>query len=74
MTEKKYINIVQHYESCFEKYGDTHRGVDWPDEDDANTRYKIMLEVIKPQNNGPVSLLDFGCGTSHLYEYILNKN
>jgi SAM-dependent methyltransferase len=30
-----------------------------------------MLEVVKPElRDGPVRLLDFGCGAAHLYEYI----
>jgi SAM-dependent methyltransferase len=30
-----------------------------------------MLEVTKPRPAAKVTLLDFGCGASHLYEYIL---
>src|SRR5262245_2622548 len=33
-----------------------------------------MLEIIKPRPNRHVSLLDFGCGASHLYEYMLKRN
>lgn len=73
MNDKNYLNIVAHYESCLEKYGDTHKGVDWPDEQDVYARYKVMLDVISPAVSGNVSLLDFGCGASHLYEYILNN-
>ncbi|MCA9750452.1 MAG: class I SAM-dependent methyltransferase [Romboutsia sp.] len=32
-----------------------------------------MLDIIKPAKD-VVSVLDFGCGTAHLYEYILNNN
>jgi SAM-dependent methyltransferase len=71
MNRKPYLSIVRHYESCLEQHGDTHRGVDWPDEADAQTRYRVMLEVIKATSTTKVSLLDFGCGASHLYEYIL---
>jgi SAM-dependent methyltransferase len=67
--------IVKHYETCLEKYGDTHLGVDWPKANDAIKRYKVMLDIIKfagdtSKNN---SLLDFGCGAAHLYQYILEK-
>jgi len=68
---KGYSSIVRHYESCLKKYGDTHLGVDWPNESDAKKRYRVMLEVIRPDIPDRVSLLDFGCGLSHLYEYIL---
>jgi SAM-dependent methyltransferase len=68
--EKKYFNIVSHYESCLDKYGDTHRGVDWPNLPDAEKRYQVMIALIKPFHDSTVSLLDFGCGASHLYEYM----
>lgn len=79
--DKSYLSIVSHYESCLERHGDTHLGVDWPKAEDVATRYRVMLDVIKPeslaaaaaQSDGggrKVSLLDFGCGASHLYEYL----
>lgn len=71
--EKRYLEIVAHYESCLARHGDTHLGVDWPNNEDAEKRYKVMLEVIRPGKNHKLSLLDFGCGASHLYEYILNR-
>lgn len=73
MEQKKYLRIVSHYESCLEKYGDTHLGVDWPKKEDAEVRYQVMLEVIKQDIADKIRLLDFGCGTSHLYEYILRQ-
>jgi SAM-dependent methyltransferase len=74
MEEKKYLDIVSHYESCLEQHGDTHLGVDWPKLEDVEKRYGVMLEVIKPESRGQkVSLLDFGCGASHLNEYILKQ-
>ena len=72
MDEKKYLGIVSHYESCLAIHGDTHLGVDWPKAQDVETRYRVMLDVITNQSAAaPVSLLDFGCGTAHLEEYIL---
>jgi SAM-dependent methyltransferase len=68
-SEPDYSSIVSHYESCLELHGDTHCGVDWPNKQDAETRYRVMLEIVR-QADKPVSLLDFGCGTSHLYEWM----
>ncbi len=73
MNEKKYLNIIAHYECCLEKYGDTHLGVDWPKKEDVNIRYRVMLEVIREDRSKKVNLLDFGCGASHLYEYLLRN-
>jgi SAM-dependent methyltransferase len=66
---KPYDQIVSYCETCLEKYGDSSPGVGWP-RGDADTRYRVMLDVISPAT-APVTLLDFGCGASHLYEYIL---
>jgi SAM-dependent methyltransferase len=70
--KKKYDTIVEHYEQCLEKHGDNHLGVDWPKLEDVNTRYKVMLDLIRFDNSSdaPVSLLDFGCGTAHLLDFI----
>jgi len=70
MNAKKYAGIVSHYEACLREHGDTHLGVDWPKEADANTRYAVMLEVIKGPKPATVTLLDFGCGAAHLYQYM----
>lgn len=70
-SPNKYKQIVKHYEDCLEQHGDTHKGVDWPNPEDVVTRYNVMLDLIylnKEQNNA--SLLDFGCGTAHLFEHI----
>jgi SAM-dependent methyltransferase len=71
MEPRKYLDIVSHYESCLERHGDTHLGVDWPRKDDVNTRHRVMLEIVKRElHGGAVRLLDFGCGAAHLYEHI----
>ncbi len=65
-----YYEIVEHYEKCLETHGDTYLGVDWPNKEDAATRYKIMLGVIAEPAPRPLKLLDFGCGAGHLLEFI----
>lgn len=69
INSKPYLSIVSHYEQCLEKHGDTHLGVDWPKKEDVSKRYEVMLEVIKDKAS-ELTLLDFGCGASHLYEYL----
>ena len=73
--KKKYLKIIEHYESCLDRHGDTHLGVDWPNEEDALLRHKIMFEVVREnENQGKTTLLDFGCGTGHMYEYLKKVN
>lgn len=68
-----YLKIAKHYNECFEKHGDNHLGVDWPKYEDTLIRHQVMLDLIKDKNTNN-SLLDFGCGLGHLYEFILKNN
>ena len=68
-----YKTIFKFYESCYDRFGDCPQGVDWPKIEDVDKRYNIMLNVIKDKNIN-TTLLDFGCGLSHLYEYIISNN
>ena len=68
MKDKLYREIAAHYEHCLDQYGDSHKGVDWPNPKDADTRYRIMLELIPAGDKG--TLLDFGCGTAQLYTFL----
>lgn len=75
----EYTKIIEHYEECFDKYGDTPRGVDWTKEEQVEFRYQTMLELVNFREKSfqvtkQVSLLDYGCGLSHLYEFIQNNN
>jgi SAM-dependent methyltransferase len=66
-------SLVKHYEDCFRKHGDNHKGVDWPDKEGAEQRYRIMLDVLRLDITPPYfipSFLDYGCGLGHMYEYI----
>jgi hypothetical protein len=74
LKKSKYLEIVEHYESCLEQHGDSHLGVDWPRESDINTRFNVMLDVVGDDPSEKISLLDFGCGLSHLLDYIQTKN
>jgi SAM-dependent methyltransferase len=74
VSSKKYLSIVSACQAFLSEHGDTYRGVGWTkSQEDADTRYKVMLEVIKQRDSSKVTLLDFGCGASHLYEYIIDQ-
>lgn len=65
----RYNEIVNHYTQCFEKYGATHKGIDWPDSSDLEKRYGVMLEVARNHENS-FSLLDIGCGYGNIIKFI----
>jgi SAM-dependent methyltransferase len=66
-----YLKIAQHYNDCFKKHGDNHLGVDWPKLEDTLIRHEIMWEMLK--NKHKYSLLDFGCGLGHFYQFLKGK-
>jgi cyclopropane fatty-acyl-phospholipid synthase-like methyltransferase len=72
-----YTDLVSFYEECYKIHGDNCKGVDWPNEEDTLTRYQVMLELITfdtfHKKSRP-SVLDFGCGLGHMYDYITNHN
>jgi SAM-dependent methyltransferase len=73
MLAKKYLDIVAYYERCLSSFGDNHLGVDWASVEGAATRYRVMLDLIRSPPERPVSLLDFGCGASHLLDYMARQ-
>lgn len=72
-NDRRYLELVAHYEDCLAKHGDSHRGVDWPNRDDAEKRYDVMLDVAGRDARPAITLLDFGCGASHLNERIRSR-
>ena len=67
-SKKDYLIIADHYKRCFEEFGDNHKGVDWPNLEEAEKRYSVMLSGIPEDSQ--VRVLDFGCGLGHLLEFI----
>ena len=76
MADWGHRKIVEHYEACLARHGDSHLGVDWPRKVDAERRYDVMLGLIRPEHHAQdesVSLLDFGCGAGHLFEHLTRR-
>jgi SAM-dependent methyltransferase len=69
---KSFEKIVEHYENCYLQHGDNHLGMDWPNLEDNMVRFKVMLQLIDwdLNSNKTATILDFGCGTAHMLEYI----
>jgi len=70
MSEKPYASIVAACEDFLSLHGDSGPGVGWL-RDDAGLRYQVMLELLRSTSD--VTLLDFGCGAAHFYEFIQHR-
>jgi SAM-dependent methyltransferase len=72
ITPPLHLEVIRATESYFDQHQDGGtEAVGWSREC-ADTHYRVMLDLLKPSAT-PVTLLDFGCGLSHLYEYILRR-
>jgi SAM-dependent methyltransferase len=75
VSGRGYLEIVDQCESWLERHGDSHLGVGWPDKDDADRRYEVMTDLVRGEaRDTTVSLLDFGCGTAQLWQYIQDQD
>jgi SAM-dependent methyltransferase len=73
-SDPEYLAIARHYESCLDKHGATHKGMDWPKEEDLRTRFAVMLGVANHSPLKKPSILDLGCGVGLLLDYMKEKH
>ncbi|GAB7081650.1 methyltransferase domain-containing protein [Megalodesulfovibrio paquesii] len=69
MTQPEYHIIQRHYEQRLAEHGPNHRGVDWPNAQDLQTRFEVMLGVVRAGDE-QASLLDLGCGVGLLRDHV----
>lgn len=75
MTDYKTLQI--HYENCLKQHGPNAKGMDWPNPDDLNKRFKVLTDIIFEYNyikNEKVDLTDLGCGVGLLVNYLIDNN
>ncbi|MGD1955877.1 MAG: class I SAM-dependent methyltransferase [Sphingomonadales bacterium] len=63
-----YLQLKDYYERCLADHGPTHLGVDWPNPEGMETRYKVMASLID-WADAPVHVLDVGCGPGFFLDY-----
>ncbi len=68
-----YMEIIAHYETCLETHKTGAKAVDWKNEENAEIRYAVMLDLIQ-LGKEKVRVLDFGCGLGGLKTYIDQNN
>lgn len=74
--QKPYLKLAKHYGERLKEHGDCALGMDWPREKDNLLRFAVMAELFEREiasSGRRTKLLDFGCGTSHFYEFLQSK-
>jgi len=64
-------SIVSRYQERYREHGDDHKALGWPRLEEVAVRHQAMLDVML-YHSPKLTLLDFGCGLSHLYRYMLD--
>lgn len=67
--------LKTHYETCLERFGATPQGVDWPNQVDLTARFDTLVSVLSAVSveQRPVRMLDLGCGTGLILDYLKGR-
>jgi len=73
-NSKIIIKTINAYEKQISNHGFSPRGVFWQSDNTQQSRFETLIKAIKlSDQNGKISISDFGCGYGALYQYIKNK-
>ncbi|MBO6556828.1 MAG: class I SAM-dependent methyltransferase [Pseudomonadales bacterium] len=67
----EYRTLVEHYENKLNEFGPNYRGMDWPNEKDLLTRFRVLTSIVPKSQK--VSILDLGCGVGLLVDYLYTE-
>lgn len=65
--EKEIESLRTHYREAVLRYGDAPESAQWSSRDSQNKRFEILLDIAEIKG---ASVLDFGCGTGAMLEYM----
>jgi SAM-dependent methyltransferase len=72
VTKPIHVQLVSEMEGNLQRHGDTFQGVGWTkSQENTDTRYQVMLDLLPRAT--PCTVLDFGCGAAHFYEFLLRR-
>lgn len=68
--EKEEKKLQDFYREAILKFGDSAEGAHWSSKDSQNKRFEILLNIAPMKN---LSILDFGCGSGAMLDYINSR-
>ena len=67
----KTVSLKNYYNQLFLRYGNSHLTAQQSSRATQEKRMKYLLKDLKIKKNEKI--LDFGCGTGHLYKFLKKK-
>ncbi len=72
-VSSRYLDLADHYDSALRAHGDTARGADWPNQQDRELRFEVMLDLLRGDDSPAIELLDFACGSGDLLRHLTER-
>lgn len=60
-------NVIDYFENCLAKHGDTAQGVDYNGQESQYKRFEILSQIAPLSEK---SILDVACGLGHFYSFL----
>lgn len=70
MVSEPGLDQREYYRELFHRYGDSPKAMQWTDRDSQIHRLAVLLVIIDNALNSDTRILDFGCGTGALQEFL----
>ena len=72
-----YKALQIHYENCLKEHGPNAKGMDWPNPNDLDKRFKVLTDHVFKYGDSyieKIHLTDLGCGVGLLVDYLTNND
>ncbi|KAF0223113.1 MAG: methyltransferase family protein [bacterium] len=64
-------NVIEYFENCLAKHGDSAQGVDYNGQESQYKRFEILSQIAPLTGK---SVLDVACGVGHFYDFLQEQN
>jgi len=74
MGAPEYLELASRCDASLREHGDSAKGAEWPNQQDREVRFEVMLDLLRRDASNRIELLDFACGTGDLLRYMRSRN
>jgi SAM-dependent methyltransferase len=64
-------NVIDYFENCLAKHGDSAKGVDYNGQQSQHQRFEVLSKIASLEGK---TILDVACGLGHFYDFLKENN